>query len=309
MGMCIMFWESGLDTKAHRIGNFDGSSNYGILQISDLMWCQSNGRKNNTNFCDSSCDKFRDSDITDDIKCGLLIYKLQGFDAWGSRCRSENTHYTEGCSSSKTSVPKDTKPENANKNPSIKDTKKVQKPPKTSQLVKQLVQMSKQSMNIPESMFRGISRRSIESPKPTQKVQNKVNNKTTKRAAKSQESAKEGFVNPKPTQKVQNKVNNKTTKRAAKSQVINGNKNKIVRSRQKRGLLGQDSINPFEDARIFVFNPLCCFNWKAAEVEWSNAKNWYSKPHTHHIHCEITLFIIDLLIVSFRARDIRTSVG
>lgn len=51
-----MFWESGFDTKAHRIGNFDGSSNYGVFQINDLLWCQSNGRKNNTNFCDSSCD-------------------------------------------------------------------------------------------------------------------------------------------------------------------------------------------------------------------------------------------------------------
>ena len=59
--------------------------------------------------------------------------------------------------------------------------------------------------------------------------------------------------------------------------------------RSKRGLLGQDSINPFEDARIFVFNPLCCFNWKAAEVEWSNAKNWYN---LQHIDRTIALFIV-----------------
>lgn len=70
-----MFWESGLDTKAHRIGNFDGSSNYGILQINDLLWCQSTGRKNNTNFCDASCESQSSNDLIIDhpIKCSSTV--------------------------------------------------------------------------------------------------------------------------------------------------------------------------------------------------------------------------------------------
>ena len=52
--------------------------------------------------------------------------------------------------------------------------------------------------------------------------------------------------------------------------------NHSSKSRRKRGILGygHDSINPFEDARIFLFNPLCCFGWKAADMEVSNMKNW-----------------------------------
>ncbi|CAG2168684.1 unnamed protein product [Oppiella nova] len=267
-----MFWESGLDTKAHRIGNFDGSSNYGILQISDLMWCQANGRKNNTNFCDSSCDKFRDSDITDDMKCALLIYKLQGFDAWGTyntRCHSDNNHYTEGCNTQNL-TPKEKNSENSEKAliPSIKDTKKkssldveknsensekalipsIKDTKKKSSLVKQLLEMSKTSMNLPERMFRGINRRSIANSTQT-KPQNKAKANGKPNASKSD-----------------------ANKKVVRSQV-NNSKDKGLK-RTKRGLLGQDSINPFEDARIFVFNPLCCFNWKAADVEWSNAKNW-----------------------------------
>lgn len=81
-------------------------------------------------------------------------------------------------------------------------------------------------------------------------------------------------------------------------------KSQVIRSlrRSRRGLLGQDSINPFEDARVFVFNPLCCFNWKAAEVEWSNAKNWYTKRDIDRSKMQIYYFFC-------RARDIRTSVG
>lgn len=53
-------------------------------------------------------------------------------------------------------------------------------------------------------------------------------------------------------------------------------KKAVGRQRKKRGILGygHDSINPFEDARIFLFNPLCCFGWKAADMEMSNMKNW-----------------------------------
>ena len=54
--LCILFWESGYNSKAFRIGNFDGSANYGLFQVNDLMWCKSNRMKNNTNFCDQSCE-------------------------------------------------------------------------------------------------------------------------------------------------------------------------------------------------------------------------------------------------------------
>lgn len=97
--MCILFWESGFNTKAFKSGNFDGSSNYGLFQISDLMWCNSTS-KISTNFCTSKCDgkelivelrlsaarvmcsAYFDNNIDDDIKCASIIYSMQGFNAW-----------------------------------------------------------------------------------------------------------------------------------------------------------------------------------------------------------------------------------
>ncbi|XP_065570044.1 lysozyme c-1-like [Artemia franciscana] len=67
----------------------NGSFNYGIFGINDKIWCSS-PRNSKENRCSVSCPLLTDSDISNDIKCAMLIHSTMGFNAWKawrSRCR------------------------------------------------------------------------------------------------------------------------------------------------------------------------------------------------------------------------------
>lgn len=63
-GMCIIFWESGFNTKAVKSENANGSNSYGLFQISDQMWCQSDRKENNTNVCGQNCESKSKTEVT-----------------------------------------------------------------------------------------------------------------------------------------------------------------------------------------------------------------------------------------------------
>ncbi|XP_050075897.1 lysozyme c-1-like [Anopheles maculipalpis] len=76
--VCLVQWESSFSTTAtHR--NNDGSTDYGIFQINNKYWCDSDYEANE---CNVPCKSLLNDDITKAIKCAKLIYNRQGFDAW-----------------------------------------------------------------------------------------------------------------------------------------------------------------------------------------------------------------------------------
>uniref|UniRef100_A0A2K5YV91 Alpha-lactalbumin n=1 Tax=Mandrillus leucophaeus TaxID=9568 RepID=A0A2K5YV91_MANLE len=78
--ICTMFHTSGYDTQA--IVESNGSTEYGLFQISNKLWCKSSQVPQSRNICDISCDKFLDDDITDDIMCAKKILDIKGIDYW-----------------------------------------------------------------------------------------------------------------------------------------------------------------------------------------------------------------------------------
>ncbi|XP_053661912.1 lysozyme c-1-like [Anopheles marshallii] len=76
--VCLVQHESSFSTTAtHK--NVDGSTDYGIFQINNRYWCDSNYGANE---CNIPCKSLLNDDITNDIKCAKLIYNRHGFDAW-----------------------------------------------------------------------------------------------------------------------------------------------------------------------------------------------------------------------------------
>ncbi|XP_018019888.1 lysozyme c-1-like [Hyalella azteca] len=68
-------------------------------QINDYYWCNSG---TGTNDCNINCDKLKDNDIADDVKCAKKIFARHGFnDAWNgwkNNCKGKNlSSYTSGC--------------------------------------------------------------------------------------------------------------------------------------------------------------------------------------------------------------------
>lgn len=101
--VCIAYHESRLNTSAVGKLNTDGSADHGIFQISDLWWCSPPG---NGKGCHTTCDKFEDNDITDDVACVRTIKAEHdrlfgnGFTAWtvyNNHCAGDTTHYISGC--------------------------------------------------------------------------------------------------------------------------------------------------------------------------------------------------------------------
>ncbi|PNI49444.1 LALBA isoform 2 [Pan troglodytes] len=78
--ICTMFHTSGYDTQA--IVENNESTEYGLFQISNKLWCKSSQVPHSRNICDISCDKFLDDDITDDIMCAKKILDIKGIDYW-----------------------------------------------------------------------------------------------------------------------------------------------------------------------------------------------------------------------------------
>uniref|UniRef100_A0A1A9WIY7 lysozyme n=1 Tax=Glossina brevipalpis TaxID=37001 RepID=A0A1A9WIY7_9MUSC len=105
--VCIAQHESSFNTSAISHLNADGSADHGLFQISDLYWCShdhSGGKA-----CNISCVNFLDSDISDDVRCVMIIYDEHtrisgdGFTAWTvykSYCRKQSLREIRFCFSS-----------------------------------------------------------------------------------------------------------------------------------------------------------------------------------------------------------------
>ncbi|XP_055621365.1 uncharacterized protein LOC129765267 [Toxorhynchites rutilus septentrionalis] len=101
--VCIAFHESSFNTSAEGRLNADGSGDHGLFQISDIYWCSPPG---NGWACSVSCEKLKDNDIADDVKCVKIIYEEHqrlsgdGFNAWSvykPHCQGKSESYTRGC--------------------------------------------------------------------------------------------------------------------------------------------------------------------------------------------------------------------
>uniref|UniRef100_A0A8C8Z1B7 Alpha-lactalbumin n=1 Tax=Prolemur simus TaxID=1328070 RepID=A0A8C8Z1B7_PROSS len=78
--ICTLFHASAYDTQA--IVENEGSTEYGLFQISNKHWCRSDQIPESRNICGISCDKFLDDDLTDDIMCAKKILDIKGIDYW-----------------------------------------------------------------------------------------------------------------------------------------------------------------------------------------------------------------------------------
>uniref|UniRef100_A0A8B9W135 Alpha-lactalbumin n=1 Tax=Bos mutus grunniens TaxID=30521 RepID=A0A8B9W135_BOSMU len=65
--VCTTFHTSGYDTQA--IVQNNDSTEYGLFQINNKIWCKDDQNPHSSNICNISCDKFLDDDLTDDIMC------------------------------------------------------------------------------------------------------------------------------------------------------------------------------------------------------------------------------------------------
>uniref|UniRef100_A0A6I8N971 lysozyme n=1 Tax=Ornithorhynchus anatinus TaxID=9258 RepID=A0A6I8N971_ORNAN len=72
--------------------NRDGSSDYGIYQISSHYWCQENKSRKAKNDCKISCSNLLNHNIMDDLRCVKKIAAeakgLTPWVAWQSHCQS-----------------------------------------------------------------------------------------------------------------------------------------------------------------------------------------------------------------------------
>lgn len=101
--VCIAKHESNFNTSAIGRLNWDGSEDHGLFQISDIYWC---GTHEKAKACNSLCSEFRDSDITNDIRCIRKIHEEHnrlsgdGFNAWTvykTKCKGKSSDFIKGC--------------------------------------------------------------------------------------------------------------------------------------------------------------------------------------------------------------------
>ncbi|XP_006902555.1 PREDICTED: alpha-lactalbumin-like [Elephantulus edwardii] len=78
--ICIIFHMSGCDPQA-KINN-NGSTDYGLFQISNKYWCRDDNIPQSSNICNISCNKFLDDDLEDDKMCAKKIVDIKGIDYW-----------------------------------------------------------------------------------------------------------------------------------------------------------------------------------------------------------------------------------
>ncbi|XP_069959715.1 lysozyme C-like [Cherax quadricarinatus] len=72
--VCIAQYESTFNTEAVNHGNWDGSKDYGLFQLSNKFWCQ-DGNWQGKNVCKMSCTDLLDDSLTDDLACIQKIIK------------------------------------------------------------------------------------------------------------------------------------------------------------------------------------------------------------------------------------------
>ncbi|XP_012155935.1 lysozyme 1 [Ceratitis capitata] len=82
--LCIAHYESRYNTHVVGNRNADGSSDYGLFQISGRYWCQpDNGVKYHVfNECNVTCNALLQDDITEAVECARTIQRRQGWSAW-----------------------------------------------------------------------------------------------------------------------------------------------------------------------------------------------------------------------------------
>nr|XP_014085207.1 lysozyme 1-like [Bactrocera oleae] len=82
--LCIAHYESRYNTHVVGNRNADGSSDYGLFQISSRYWCQpDNGTKYYAfNECNVKCSALLLDDITEAVACARTIQRRQGWSAW-----------------------------------------------------------------------------------------------------------------------------------------------------------------------------------------------------------------------------------
>ncbi|XP_068418040.1 alpha-lactalbumin [Eschrichtius robustus] len=78
--VCTVFHTSGCDTQT--VVNNNGSTEYGLFQINNKIWCRDNHIPHSRDICGISCDKFLDDDLTDDIMCVKKILDNVGINYW-----------------------------------------------------------------------------------------------------------------------------------------------------------------------------------------------------------------------------------
>nr|Q9TSR4.1 RecName: Full=Alpha-lactalbumin; AltName: Full=Lactose synthase B protein; Flags: Precursor [Bos grunniens]AAF06793.1 alpha-lactalbumin [Bos grunniens] len=78
--VCTTFHTSGYDTQA--IVQNNDSTEYGLFQINNKIWCKDDQNPHSSDICNISCDKFLDDDLTDDIMCVKKILDKVGINYW-----------------------------------------------------------------------------------------------------------------------------------------------------------------------------------------------------------------------------------
>ncbi|VEN39165.1 unnamed protein product [Callosobruchus maculatus] len=95
--VCIAEHESSLNTSALGVGD------HGLFQISEQYWCSPNSVGLG---CNANCASFRDSDISDDLRCIRTIFNEHtaisgdGFNAWvvyPRYCNGDTSKYVQEC--------------------------------------------------------------------------------------------------------------------------------------------------------------------------------------------------------------------
>ncbi|EDW00907.1 GH21144 [Drosophila grimshawi] len=80
--VCIA--EHGSHYRTYVIGppNDDGSTDHGIFQINDRIWCQPSNGQFSYNGCNVNCDALRTDHIDIAMRCAQLIQQDKGWGAW-----------------------------------------------------------------------------------------------------------------------------------------------------------------------------------------------------------------------------------
>ncbi|XP_060109261.1 lysozyme C, milk isozyme-like [Heteronotia binoei] len=100
--ICMAYYGSKFNSGAVQGPNRNGSMDYGMFQINSRWWC-SNGKGKTANGCRTSCSKFVDDDIRDDILCAKRIvrnrkWRMNAWLSWRRYCKGRNlSHWTKGC--------------------------------------------------------------------------------------------------------------------------------------------------------------------------------------------------------------------